>query len=192
MQNPEVALPVVIIGPMAAGKSTVAGALAQRLGVHQIPLDAVRWYYHLKDGLRFGDQIAHAKEGGFAAVVRYWAPYSISAVERVLLEFPQTIIDFGAGHAHFEDPEHVRRLEAALAPVSNVILLMPSADLDRSIAVCAERDAERLGPKRDASRDLVNEAFVRSECFRRVATRTVFVEERTVDETVDDIVAGLR
>jgi hypothetical protein len=185
-------LPIVIIGPMAAGKSTVAGALSRRLQVPQVPLDAVRWYYHLKDGLRFSDQIDHAKEGGFAAVVRYWEPYSIAAVERVLTEFPDSIIDFGAGHAHFEDPDRVRRLEAALAPIENVILLMPSADVERTLALCTERDAERLGPQRDATRDPVNERYVRSECFRRVCKTTVFVEDMTIDETVDHIVAGLR
>lgn len=183
-----VKLPVVIIGPMAAGKSTVAGALARKLGVPQVPLDAIRWYYHLKDGFSFAEK---PEVAGFAAVVRRWEPYSIRAVERVVAEFPDAVIDFGAGHAHYEDPERIRRLERALDPVQNVVLLLQSADLDRAAAVARERDQARLGPAWDPSRVDVNETYLRSECFRRVAKHTVVAEERPVDEVVEEIVAVL-
>ncbi len=182
--------PIVIIGPMAAGKSTVAGALARRLGVRQVPLDAVRWYYHLTDGFRF-EAPPPAEKPSFAEVVAGWEPYSIRAVERVLAEFPDSVIDFGAGHAHYEDPARVARLEAALAPVPNVVLLLPYADLERTAAVGRERDAARLGAQFDESRAELNEVFVRSECFRRVAKHTVYVEDRSVDETVEEIVERL-
>ena len=188
MEDLAVTLPVVIIGPMAAGKSTVAGALARRLGLSQVPLDAVRWYYHLADRFNFAEQLS---EPGFAATVRHWEPYSIAAVERVLAEFPDSVIDFGAGHAHYEDPDRVLRLERALAPLPNVVLLLPSADLERAETICNARDQQRLGPSWDPTRAEVNTGFVRSDCFRRVATQTVYVEERSVEETVDEIVAAL-
>jgi hypothetical protein len=181
-------LPIVIIGPMAAGKSTLARALSRRLGIRQVPLDAVRWYYHLVDGF---DIAAQPEPGNFREVVRRWAPYSISAVERVLAEFPDAIIDFGAGHAHYDDPDHVRRLERALAPVRHVVWLRPFADHQRSAEVCARRDAERLGPQHDPSRAEVNEDFLRSACFARVATHTITVEGRSIDEVADALVPAL-
>ena len=181
-------LPIVIIGPMAAGKSTAARALARRLELRLVPLDGIRWYYHLQEGFSFSEEPSKA---GFATVVRHWEPFSIAAVERVLAEFPDSLVDFGAGHAHYEDPGHARRLEAALASVPNVVLLLPSADLQHAEEICRARDQARLGPGWDASRVEVNARFVRSEQFRRVATHTVFVEGRSVDETVDAILQGL-
>lgn len=182
------ALPVVFIGPMGAGKSTTARALAARTGLPLVPLDAIRWYYHLKDGFSF---VEEPQDQGFLAKVRHWEPYSVAAVERALVEFPAAIHDFGAGHAHYEDPGRVERLAAALAPVRNVVLLMPHADLDRTEAVCRARDEHRLGPEYDPTRAPVNTMFVRSSVFRRVATMTVYVEDRSVDAVVDELLERL-
>ncbi len=182
-------LPVAFVGPMGAGKSATARALARRVGVRLVPLDAIRWYYHLTDGFDFAADPAGLD---FTAVVRHWEPFSIAAVERVVAEFPDGVIDFGAGHAHYEDPERVRRLEVALAAVPNVVLILPSADPDEADAICRARDQARLGPAWDPSRAEVNARFVRSACFRRVATHTVIAGDRTVDQVVDAVLAGLR
>jgi hypothetical protein len=180
--------PTVFIGPMGAGKSTTARALATRTGQDLVPLDAIRWYYHLTDGFSFTEE---PQGQGFLARVRHWEPFSIRAVERALAEFPDAIHDFGAGHAHYTDPARVERLAAALAPVPNVVLLLPFADLDRTERVCRERDEARLGPEYDPTRAGVNTMFVRSPVFRRVATHTVFVEGRPVDAVVEELLRRL-
>lgn len=142
----------------------------------------------LKDGFSFATE---QDQPGFGAVVRHWEPYSVAAVERVLAEFSDSIIDFGAGHAHYEDPELQARLERALAPLRHVVLLQPSTDVARSEEICRARDEARFGSQWDPSRAEVNARFVRSECFRRVATHEVYAEERTVDEIVDEIVSRI-
>lgn len=181
-------LPIVFIGPMAAGKSTTARALAARLDLPLVPLDAIRWYYHLQDGFSF---VEEAEEMDFPTKVKGWEPYSIRAVEKALAEFPEAIHDFGAGHAHYGDPERVERLVAALAPIEHVVLVLPHADLDRTAALCDARDRDRLGAEHHPSRDVMNRTFIHSPVFRRVATHAVFVEGRSVDAVVDELVGLL-
>jgi deoxyadenosine/deoxycytidine kinase len=41
---------VVLIGPIAAGKSSVAEVLAEQLGCRNVPLDLVRWAYYFRMG----------------------------------------------------------------------------------------------------------------------------------------------
>lgn len=183
-----VQLPVVLIGPMAAGKSTLAAAVAARIGAPHVPLDAVRYYYYLKQGFRLADQLAAPD---FAAVCRLWKPFEIGAAEQVVTEFADAVIDFGAGQAHYTDPERRRRLRAALGPLPNVVLLMPSADLDEAERLCNERDRARLGPQYDPGRAAMARAFVRSESFREVAKHTVITGGRPVEASLEELVAKL-
>lgn len=131
------AVPVVFIGPMAAGKSTLARALARRTGLQLAPLDAIVWYVYLTQGYSF---VEEPPGDAFADKVRHWEPHSIQAVERLLGDFPDAVFDFGAGHAHYEDPARVERLVRALEPVDNVVLVLPCADLDEAEAICNARD----------------------------------------------------
>jgi hypothetical protein len=176
--------PIVFIGPMAAGKSTTARVLAKRLGLPLVPLDAIRWYYHLDDGFSFVDE---AEEMDFPSKVRGWEPYSIRAVERALQEFPAAIHDLGAGHAHYGDPARVERLAQALAPVEHVFLMLPHADPARTEAVCEARDQARLGAIYEPTRAVMNRTFIHSPVFRQVATHTVHVEDRPVEAVVEEL-----
>jgi len=181
-------LPIVLIGPIAAGKSTLGHAIAERLGVRQVPLDAVRFYYFLQSGFSFAEQ---ARQPDYVALARYWKPFEIDAVERILQDFPNAVIDFGAGQAHFEDPARLARLQAALAPLPNVFLLLPHADPDRCAALCLERDQKRLKDRWDPAREQLIEQFVRSASFRSVAKHTVVTGDRPVDASLEEVLALL-
>ena len=41
---------IILIGPMAAGKSTIAKILAEKLNLPQHPMDDVRWDYYEEIG----------------------------------------------------------------------------------------------------------------------------------------------
>jgi adenylylsulfate kinase-like enzyme len=70
---------IILIGPMGAGKSTIARMIAQTLGIEHIELDNLRWgYYH-----EIGYDEAHAQkrqsEEGFLSMYHYWKPFKISS-----------------------------------------------------------------------------------------------------------------
>ena len=136
---------IILIGPIGAGKSTLGKLLSERLGLPQCSMDAVRWDYYNEIGYSETTEEELRKSGGFESVYRYWKPFEAHAVERLLSEHRNCVIDFGGGHSVFEDDALFHRVQTALAPYRNVILLLPSPDLEESIRLLNERNEEEEG-----------------------------------------------
>lgn len=187
---------IILIGPMSAGKSTIAELLAQKLGVDRVELDGLRWDYYEEIGYDKAEaaRIAESEEG-MVGLLRYWKPFEAHAVERVLAEHSNCVIDFGAGHSVYEDEALFGRVQAALAPFDNVVLLLPSPDLDESTAILNARFVQLLeeeGVPVNENVLRVNEHFVKHPSNRRLATIVVYTKDRTPQETCDEIVAKIQ
>jgi hypothetical protein len=173
---------IVLIGPVRAGKSTVAALLAARLGAPLHQLDALRDTYYQEIG--YDD--AHAQrlrdERGWEARYRYWKPFEAHAVERFLAEHPTGILDFGAGHSVQEDPALFARVRRALAPYRNVVLLLPSPDPDESVRILKGRYGGLVSNGVD-----FDEHFVRHHANRDLATLVVYTLGKTPEETCEEI-----
>jgi hypothetical protein len=147
-------------------------------------MDSVRWDFYREIGWNEADQEAADKRGGFKAVYEYWKPFELHAVERILSDASDCVIDFGAGHSVFEDEAMLARAERALASFANVVLLLPSPDDAESVRLLRERtgDAESNGLD-------FHEHFVRHPSNRRLAKHVVHTAGRTAEETRDEIIA---
>lgn len=173
---------IVLIGPMGAGKSTVGALLAKKLGLPQCSMDEHRWSYYQEIG--YDEALAKQKretEGAWA-INHYWQPFEAYAVERLLADHKNCVIDFGAGHSVYEDDALFQRVQRALAPYTNVILLLPSADLDESLRILHKRN-EQL--PEDIQQ--VNEHFVRHRSNYRLAKFTVYTKGHTPEGTCSKI-----
>jgi len=113
---------------------------------------------------------------------RYWKPFEIHAVERVLQDYSDCIFDFGAGHSVYENENFSGRLKAALAGYRNVILLLPSAILNESKTILESRK-EWMS---DGARS-VNEHFLGSDSNSQVAKFTVYTKDATANQTASEI-----
>ena len=125
---------VILIGPPAVGKSSVAEILADLLDRPHAPMDLLRFGYYAALGYDFRTHMRIDREEGFPEGVAYWKPFQPHAVECILANYPNGVIDFGAGDLHFEDPALFKRVETALAAELNVVLLLPSMDDDELLA----------------------------------------------------------
>ena len=76
---------LVLIGPSASGKSTLAPLLAQQLGLEHVQLDEIRWRYYDEIGFdhahaaklsRAGNSVAmyHTDSDKFSKVIHESAP----------------------------------------------------------------------------------------------------------------------
>ena len=130
---------IILIGPMSAGKTTIAPLLAEKLGLEHCALDEVRWDYYNEIGYDEAEVARISKAEGLMGRLRYWKPFEAHSVERVLADHHNCVVDFGAGHSVYEDESLLARVERALAPFPNVILLLPSPDLDESAKIVNAR-----------------------------------------------------
>jgi len=182
--------PIILIGPMCAGKSTIARYLAEHLGMQRYELDEMRWTYYAEIGYDPAVIAPIIQSEGMAGVARYWKPFEAHAVERVLAETLSGIIDFGAGHSVYDDSVLFSRVQRALAPYRNVILLLPSPDLEESVTLLNARLVtlleEEVGTV-DPAILAMNAHFVRHPSNHQLATHIVFTEGKTPEETGAEI-----
>ena len=187
--------PIVLIGPMCAGKSTLADLLADQLALPRLELDEVRTEYYKAAGYDEAEasRIGRSEEG-IIAILRYWKPFEVYAVEHVLVDYNDYVIDFGAGHSVYEDKALFGRVERALAPHPNVILVLPSPELDKSVAVLNARFKELLLREvGEVNEELfaVNAHFVKHPSNHKLAKIVVYTEGKTPEETCAEILERL-
>jgi shikimate kinase len=77
-------LRVVIIGPVAVGKSTVGAALAAHLEVPFVDLDEVSSPYYAEVEQSVDQLIKRAATHGFVEAHRWWQPARMHAANMVL------------------------------------------------------------------------------------------------------------
>jgi shikimate kinase len=172
---------VVLLGPVRTGKSTLGRLLAQRLGLPQVSVDEVRWKYYREIGYDEALAGEFRARGGFLALVLYWNLFEAYTIERVLAEHRNCVIDFGAGV--YESHETFVRVQRALLPYRNVILLLPSADKAESLRILGERDSE---PPSDLNFDF-NAHFLDQHSYYDLAKFTVHTKGKSPEETCTEI-----
>lgn len=173
---------IILIGPQSAGKSTVGALLAKRLGLPQCSMDEHRWRYYKEIG--YDEALAKQKRDSEGAwgIISYWKPFEAYAVERLLSERKSCVIDFGAGHSVYDNPSLFQRVQKALLPYPNVVLILPSPDLDESVLILNERNQDLPNDIRST-----NEHFVRHPSNYQLARFTAYTKEKTPEETCDEI-----
>lgn len=183
---------VILIGPMGVGKTTIGALLSKRLNLAWVQLDEIRWPYYAEIG--YDEEAAkkiHA-ENGMAGIIAYWKPFEAHSVERVLADYDNCVIDFGAGHSFYEDPTLLARVKKAIEPYPNVILLLPSPDIEISIQTLKERVPSEVPLEARDWYNNLNAHFVKHPSNRTLAKITVYTNGRTPDQTCDDIIERLK
>jgi shikimate kinase len=187
---------IILIGPLATGKTTIGKLLAEALGWQWIELDELRWGYKAEIGYDPEKAKQLGREGGYAAVGTYWKPFELHVVERVLADYPTDhVISFGAGNSVYPDPAMLVRAKAALAGFPNVILLLPSADTEDSLRVLQERFAALvpdMKPEDRAEIAQINRSFIEHPSNASLATLTVYTAGKTPAEICAEIVERLK
>jgi shikimate kinase len=187
---------VILIGPMSAGKSTLAVRLSNRLGLPRLEMDKLRWGYYAEIGYdpQEAARLAESDEG-MMALIRYWKPFEAHAVARALEEHRGCVLDFGAGHSVYEDESLFTDVERALAPFQHVFLILPSPDPRRSIEVLNRRFRQLLqrevGEVDERLLEL-NEHFARHPSNRRLAKHVIYTKGKTPEETCEEIIKTIR
>jgi shikimate kinase len=178
---------IILIGPIGAGKSTVGKLLSEQLKIPQIEMDELRTTYYKEIG--YDEEVAKSKREaeGFWGLYQYWKPFEAHAVERLLSEYRNCVIDFGAGHSVYEDEQLFKRVQNILLPYKYVILLLPSPDKDESIEILNEREEFLREMKPN-----INEHFIKHHSNYDLAKFTIYTKGKTPQETCVEILGLLK
>jgi shikimate kinase len=173
---------IILIGPISTGKSTLGKLLAQKLGIPQCSMDDVRLDYYKE--INYDEELAKQIRAkvGLQGIYRYWKPFEAYAVERVLSEYSNCVIDFGAGHSIYEDDQLFKRVQQVLEPYINVVLILPSPDLEESIQILNERNGGIVSNGFD-----LNEHFLKHHSNYDLAKFFVYTKGKLPEETRDEI-----
>jgi len=185
---------IILIGPLGAGKTTVGRMLAARLNLPFCSVDEVRWDYYPQVGYdrTTAAQIA-TSEQGIRGVLRYSQPFDAHMIERVLADH-HGIVDFGASNSIYDDQALLARVETVLAPYPNVILLLPSPDVNESVEILKSRLIwllTKAGKEFTDELFELNEYFVRHPSNHRLAKLIIYTKDKTPQEVCDELVQQL-
>lgn len=185
---------IILIGPLGAGKSTVGRLLSEKLDLPLCTVDNVRWAYYAEVGYDkvLASKIA-ASDQGIQGVIRYSKPFEFQMVRRVLAEH-YGIIDFGASNSVYDDSDLMAQVELVLAPYPNVVLLLPSADVDESAKILKNR---LIGMLNEAGKEFTDELFELNQYFiqhpsnYRLAKLVIYTKDKTPEKICDEIIQRL-
>ena len=82
----------------------------------------------------------------------------------------------------YEDDGLFKRVQKILSPYKNIILLLPSPDLEESIEILNEREEFLREMKPN-----INEHFIKHHSNYDLAKYTVYTKGKTPEETCEDI-----
>ena len=115
------------------------------------------------------------------AFMYYRELFAAYAVEKMLSDYHHCVFDFGAGI--FESDEMFKRVQKALARYPNVVLLLPSPNIEESVRIVTER---AQNPPADLTFDLTRH-FLQHHTYYDLAKFTIYTHGKSPLESCDEI-----
>ena len=178
---------IIFIGSVCVGKSTQGKLIAEAIDKRSISLDDIANKYYESMGFKRSQFEKIKKQNGFMEAYRLLKPYEAYAAKQVLSDYPNCVIDFGAGHSYYEDKLAFESVKKAMSEYGNIIFLLPYPDLDRSVLVLRQRSIQQRGKNWIYDGYDFIEQWVKGNCNHHLATLTIYTEGKTPEETKDEI-----
>jgi shikimate kinase len=177
--------PVVFIGPIKTGKSTVGRLLAERLGCDFKSLD--RWERTYTQAAGFNPRVATELRNreGILAAYDYRRGFFDEAVVGFLVRHTDGVLELGGGHPILADAKKQARVNQALGPIPNVVLLMPTRNVQQSIAILKSRR------KPESSSPDFNEIFLADTRFFDLAKFVIYTEGKSAEQTCQEVIRAI-
>ena len=180
------ALPIMLIGPPAAGKSTISNLLAAYLNLPIYALDVEQLPFPSDSNYDANHVNRLYQTEGIRGVWRYQQPFIANHFEQILQAGQASIIDLGAGHAVFENENDLSRVAGIVAPYPHIYHLQPTADKEESIRILKERPRSTINGKD------TNLYLIEHPAYREMATITLYTNDQTPEETCEQLIAILK
>lgn len=131
--------PIIFIGPIGAGKSTIAKMVAEELSIPSFSLDKEE---HLAASVGYDIERYKRmwKENGLLDAYEYRRSFYDRLVPLFLASHDHGVLDLGGGHPIVPDQAKQEVIRKAFAPYEHIFLLMPTPDPNESIKILRKRN----------------------------------------------------
>jgi hypothetical protein len=191
--NSEKRQEIIIIGPMAVGKTTLALHLSERLEILNFPIDRLKWYYRFKNEYDIAIGTKILKSEGFRSLLNYGNNYfNLNEIVQILDEFRGGIFDFGASHTYFENKRELEEAKRIFDPFINVILLLPTPNFSTNCFILENRLRKRYEDvewKKEVLNSYLeqNRIFLHSKSYAELAKFTFYTETKSIEDIGKEI-----
>ncbi|MGV6862391.1 MAG: hypothetical protein ACWA41_11505 [Putridiphycobacter sp.] len=188
---------IILLGPLATGKSSIATKISELTGLHNHPIDKLKWYYRHKNGYDLCKSTHILKTEGFESLLLYARQFfGLKDLKSILFTF-KGIIDLGASDSYYVSDLRRDDFEKLMGKFNNVFLILPSADPEESIQILNDRLQARyenntLKKPVIESYLKMNAAFIKCETSKKVAKYVIYTKGKTVEECAREIVGLLK
>lgn len=187
---------ILLMGPLAAGKSSIGLELSKRLNLKNYPIDRLKWYYRFKNGydLSRGTELLRSK--GFKSLIEYTKQYfGIDEIKEILNNF-KGILDLGATDTYCITLKEFAQLYLLFKPYKNSFLILPSEDDDKTEFILNQRLLQRYErhPFKEEVLDSylnMNKEFIKHSVLNVFANHIIYVNDRTIDQVCYEIESKL-
>jgi shikimate kinase len=182
---------IVLTGPVHVGKTTVAKMLAKRLDREFVSMHQLMWHYYSETG-DDSDMFHEKRKEGLWELYQYLVPYAVRALERIVSDYEDAVIDLESNHAVFEGQKTFERAQRALTG-HQVIHLIPSIYITESLNILKERtDFNPETAEKDMAEFIqLNTFFMQHHSNHDLATLVVYTKDKTPDDTCAEIIERL-
>jgi shikimate kinase len=179
---------IILIGPVRAGKTTLADQVASDLGWPRRSLDELRWDYYREAGFDSAYSRSLEQAGRWNDRRLYWSKHDPHAIRRILEEYGRGhVIDFGGSHSLHEEEAQLEAVRRIMAPHPHVVLVLPCADREEALRVLNERRGQ---PHLLYGFDL-NALMLRHPSNYALAKWTIYNHGKTVEATSRELIEML-
>ncbi|MBR1883806.1 MAG: hypothetical protein IJ809_02505 [Clostridia bacterium] len=165
---------IILIGPMGTGKSTIAKLIEKKYSIERLSLDN-------KGSL----EEIYSNRSKYRNLKNF--EFMLTGTVLSTLDKPY-VIDFGAGHSIYENPDLRKKMQEICKNFQNIILLLPTDDKEKNRNILNER----RGFKKGSHKDKDNYHFIVSKDNYELATKIIYEEGKSEDEIADEIISYVR
>lgn len=174
--------PIIFIGPIGAGKSTISKIVAEDLSLPAFSLDEEE---HLvaSTGYDVERYKRMQEENGLLEAYEYRRSFYDRLVPLFLAKHETGVLDLGGGHPIVPDPIKQQAIKDALAPYEHIFLLMPTPDANASINILRTRN------KLSEDEPDFNELYFKNgnRTFWDIAKFPIYTEGKTPEQTREEV-----
>ena len=174
---------IILLGPVAVGKTTTARLISQKINKPVISLDDLRFDYYKEIGYDHDHMEVLQEKAGIMAIFQYGKIFDAYSIERILEDHQDCVFDFGGGNIVSGYDFDLNRIKKALEPYENVVFLTPGKDKVETLKFIYNRRNIKPG-----DRELI-EYLVYNHSNYEVAKHTVIVANKTPEEVCNEVLS---